>query len=102
MSKWTPGPWDAMDEQDGCGTYAISSGRAYEDVGIAYGGANARLIAAAPEMADEIAALIDALEAAAGAIADDDFFNDCDPQELAQTMADRASNARALLARLEG
>lgn len=72
LPAWTPGPWQAA-EYDDEGHYVVqsSSGSAcicygagfYKTHNLSEANANARLIAAAPEMARTIAMLTDSLEA---------------------------------------
>lgn len=92
MSKWTPGPWHqdrkvlsrVRDERDYTVCNTLCDDRLEGDYL-----PNARLIAAAPEMADELKRICDLLDSA--------FEQGISIPGLATT-----NKARALLARVEG
>ena len=100
MSKWTPGPWELGDWwSPPNGGVSVLSGNAHiadvyaghhhrDDVTKPIGRANARLIAAAPEMAEALERLTTRI-------------HDChsDVPRSIQIMSDEA---RALLARING
>ena len=99
QTKWTPGPWRVSTEMRGIGNRKVDGVETAGGQSIANCGvdseANARLIAAAPELAEALAAYLEVIEAigSGGCIS-------------AEHMEDKAArlldtvDARALLARL--
>ncbi len=94
----TPGPWaySPYAGQHDYGVYAEATGR---DVALVrdFDEANARLIAAAPEMYGLVANLSASLEALANG-----EWDDADDGDKERHMRDLAEDARALLAQIEG
>ena len=88
---WTKGPWRVdgrQDDDSGDIYWPVHTAKDYTFVVNAYSEANARLIAAAPEMADLLRIIVDAC------FADHDF-----PQIVPMV---KVEEARDLLARIEG
>ena len=110
MSKYTPGPWTYKQFSGEHGTYEINSEATYQFVAETIGGlgsteeANARLIAAAPDLLAELRKLrrayVNLLEGGRDRILQ--LGGDCDPVDVMEASDPYLRSADAAIAKATG